>query len=100
MVWGVDDDIKLIQINADPGEINRRGNVDVPICALAEHALLRELRRTERAGIEAVTAADTDILVVQHNTVVGVIEAVDRADGNAGRVCAVHAGDRHGALAR
>ncbi|MEM7188140.1 MAG: thiamine pyrophosphate-dependent enzyme [Pseudomonadota bacterium] len=39
MVWGVDDDLKLIQINADPGEINRRGNVDVPICALAEHAL-------------------------------------------------------------
>jgi len=28
-----------VQINADPGEISRRGNVDVPICALAEHAL-------------------------------------------------------------
>ncbi|MEM1164259.1 MAG: thiamine pyrophosphate-dependent enzyme, partial [Pseudomonadota bacterium] len=39
MVWGIDDDLKLIQINADPGEINRRGNVEVPICALAEHAL-------------------------------------------------------------
>ena len=39
MVWGVDDDLDLIQINADPGEINRRGNVRVPICAMAEHAL-------------------------------------------------------------
>ncbi len=39
MVWGVDDDLALIQINADPGEINRRGNVQVPICAMAEHAL-------------------------------------------------------------
>ena len=39
MVWGVDDDLKLIQINADPGEINRRGDVTVPIRAMAEHAL-------------------------------------------------------------
>ena len=39
MVWGVDDALKLIQINADPGEINRRGNVSVPINAMAEHAL-------------------------------------------------------------
>lgn len=39
MVWGVDDDLKLIQINADPGEINRRGNVAVPINAMAEHAV-------------------------------------------------------------
>ena len=39
MVWGVDDDLDLIQINADPGEINRRGNVTVPICAMAEHAV-------------------------------------------------------------
>ena len=39
MAWGVDDDLKLIQINADPTEINRRGNVEVPICALAEDAL-------------------------------------------------------------
>lgn len=39
MVWGVDEDLKLIQINADPEEINRRGNVTVPIQAMAEHAL-------------------------------------------------------------
>jgi acetolactate synthase-1/2/3 large subunit len=39
MVWGVDDDLKLIQINADPDEINRRGNVTVPINAMAEHAV-------------------------------------------------------------
>ena len=39
MVWGVDDDLSLIQIEADPGEINRRGNVAVPINAMAEDAL-------------------------------------------------------------
>lgn len=39
MVWGVDDDIKLIQVNADPTEINRRGNAAVPICARVEDAL-------------------------------------------------------------
>ncbi len=39
MVWGVDDALKLIQINADPAEINRRGNVAVEINAMAEHAL-------------------------------------------------------------
>jgi len=39
MVWGVDDDLKLIQINADPGEINRRGQVTVPICAMTQDAL-------------------------------------------------------------
>ena len=39
MVWGVDADLKLIQIEADPHEINRRGNVAVPINAMAEDAL-------------------------------------------------------------
>ncbi|MEM7422650.1 MAG: thiamine pyrophosphate-dependent enzyme [Pseudomonadota bacterium] len=39
MVWGIDDDLTLIQINADPDEINRRGNVAVPINAMAEDAL-------------------------------------------------------------
>lgn len=39
MTWGVDEDLKLIQINADPTEINRRGNVSVPICAMVEDAL-------------------------------------------------------------
>ena len=38
-VWGTDEDMTLIQINADPGEINRRGRVDIPILAMAEHAL-------------------------------------------------------------
>src|ERR1041384_1707078 len=46
------------------------------------------------AGIEAVAAADAEILVVQHHAVVGLVEAVDRADRHAGRVGAVHAGDR------
>ncbi|MEM7058011.1 MAG: thiamine pyrophosphate-dependent enzyme [Pseudomonadota bacterium] len=39
MVWGADDDLKLIQINADPDEVNRRGQITVPINAMAEHAL-------------------------------------------------------------
>ncbi|MEM9138362.1 MAG: thiamine pyrophosphate-dependent enzyme [Pseudomonadota bacterium] len=39
MVWGVDDDLALIQINADPGEVNRRGQIEVAINAMAEHAL-------------------------------------------------------------
>src|SRR6185295_5493254 len=47
-----------------------------------------------RAGIEAVAAADAQILVVQHHAVVGLVEAVDRAHRHTGRVGAVHAGDR------
>ncbi len=39
MSWGVDNDLKLIRINADPGEVNRRGHTTVPIAALAEHAV-------------------------------------------------------------
>ena len=39
MVWGTDADMALIQITADPAEVNRRGNVAVPIQAMTEHAL-------------------------------------------------------------
>jgi acetolactate synthase-1/2/3 large subunit len=41
MQWGVDDDLKLIQIEADPEELNRRGRIDVPIHAMTQHALPR-----------------------------------------------------------
>ena len=65
MTWGVDDDLKLIQINADATEINRRGQVAVPINAMAEHALpllitalekrlgKRQDRREQIAGLNA-----------------------------------------------
>ncbi len=39
MTWGVDDDLTLIQITADTGEANRRGNVSVAINAMTEHAV-------------------------------------------------------------
>lgn len=65
MVWGVDDDLKLIQINANPDEVNRRGQIAVPINGMAEHALpmliealasrlgKREDRRDRIAGLNA-----------------------------------------------
>src|SRR5689334_21972059 len=65
----------------------------VHLAAQAEGARLRELRRAERAGVEAVAAADAEVLVVQHHPVVGAVEAVDRADRHAGRIGAVHARD-------
>src|SRR5262249_33232746 len=71
----------------------------VHLAAHAERAGLRELRRAERACVEAVAAADAEVLVVQHDAVVGAVEAVDRAHRHARRVRAVHAGDRHRALA-
>ncbi len=37
---------------------------------------LGELRRAEGAGVAAIAAADADILVVQHHTLVGAVEAV------------------------
>src|SRR3989454_265685 len=66
----------------------------VHLAAQAERTGLRELRRTERAGVEAVAAADAQVLVVQHDAVVGAVEAVDRAHRHARRVRAVHAGHR------
>ena len=39
----------------------------VHLAAHAESAALRELRRAERAGVEAVAAADAEVLVVQHD---------------------------------
>jgi len=39
MMFGTDDDLTVIQITADPAELNRRGKVSHPILAMAEHAL-------------------------------------------------------------
>src|SRR5699024_4093422 len=63
----------------------------VHLAARAEGLLLRVLRRAERTGIEAVTAADAGVLVVQDDAVDCGVEAVGRADGGTGRVGAVHA---------
>src|SRR6185295_7061541 len=57
------------------------------------------LRRAERACVEAVPAADAQILGMQHHGVSRGVEAVHRADRRAGRVGAVHAGHRDRALA-
>jgi len=62
--------LKLIQINADPAEVNRRGQITVPINAMAEHALplliealakklgKREDRRDQIAGLNAAFRKD------------------------------------------
>src|SRR6185503_10120368 len=72
----------------------------VHLAAGTEVADLRILRRAERAGVETVAAADAQVLAVQHDRVGRGVEAIDRAHRRAGRVCAVHAGHRHRALAR
>src|SRR6185312_7186754 len=65
----------------------------VHLAAHTERAGLRELRRAERARVEAVAAADAQILVVQDDAFLGLVEAVDGAHRHARRVGAVHAGD-------
>ena len=72
----------------------------VHLAAHTKRALRRELRSTKRARIGAVTAANAHILVVQHHTLIGTVKAVDRADCHAGRVAAMHAGDRDGFFTR
>src|SRR6185437_5295006 len=71
----------------------------VHLAAHAEGAGLRKLRRAERARVEAVAAADAEVLVVQDDAFLVLVEAVDRAHRHARRVGAVHAGDRDRALA-
>jgi acetolactate synthase-1/2/3 large subunit len=69
MQWGVDDALKLIQIEADPEELNRRGRIDVPIHAMTQHALPKLIealrprlgRREDRSDdLAARTAAFRD----------------------------------------
>src|SRR5262249_17257687 len=62
----------------------------VHLAARAEVADLGILRRAERAGVEAIAAADAEILGVQHDRVGGGVEAVDRAHRRAGRVGGMH----------
>src|SRR6185295_638198 len=60
---------------------------------------LRILRRAERTGVEAVAAADAQVLGVQHHAVGRGVEAVHRTYRRARCVGAVHAGHRDRALA-
>src|SRR5262249_23923204 len=64
----------------------------VHLAARAEVTDFRILRRAERTGVEAIAAANAQILGVQHDCVRGGVEAVHRANRRAGRVGAVHAG--------
>src|SRR5262245_44055707 len=66
----------------------------VHLAARAEIADARILRRAERTGVEAVSAADADVLGVEDDGVGRRVEGVGRAHGGARRVGAVHA--RHG----
>src|SRR3989442_10612488 len=72
----------------------------VHLAAGAEIADARILRRPERAGVEAIAAADAQVLGVQHHGVRGGVEAVDRAHRRARRIGAMHARHRDRALAR
>src|SRR5712664_2851427 len=71
----------------------------VHLAAHAERAALRILRRAERAGVEAIAAADAQVLVVQDDALFRLVEAVDRAHCHARRIGAVHARHRDRALA-
>src|SRR5688572_25219957 len=71
----------------------------VHLAARPEVADLRILRRAERTGVEAVTAADAQVLGVQHDAVGGGVEARHRADRGARRIGAMHAGHRDRAFA-
>src|SRR6056297_4031486 len=66
----------------------------VHLATASEVACLRELRRTERARVEAVTTPDAEILGVQNHPVGRLVEAVHRADRHTGCIRAMHTGDR------
>src|SRR5262245_17687137 len=72
----------------------------VHLAARAEVAHLGILRRAERAGVEAISAADAEVFRVQHHGVGSGVEAVHRTDRRARRVGAVHARHADRALAR
>src|SRR5260370_13583148 len=62
----------------------------VHLAARAEIAKLRILRRAERTCVEAVAAADAQILRMEYDAVIGRENAGHRADRPAGSVGAVH----------
>src|SRR5262249_43786284 len=72
----------------------------IHLAARAEVADPGILRGAEGAGVEAVAAADAEVLGVQHHPVGGGVEAVHRTDRLAGRVGAGHAGHGDRALTR
>src|SRR5581483_8390224 len=72
----------------------------VHFAARTEIADARILRRAERAGVEAVAAADADVLGVQDDGVGRGEDRIGRADRLARRVGAMHAGHGDRALAR
>ena len=72
----------------------------VHLAAGAEIADPRILRRAERTRVEAVAAADAQVLGVQHDAIRGSVEAVDRTDRLAWRISAMHARHRYGSFAR
>src|SRR6266851_2603041 len=72
----------------------------VHLAAAAEIARLGELRRAEGTGIEAIAAADADVLRVEDDALDGLREGIDRADRHARRIRAMHACRRDRALAR
>src|SRR5262249_13695488 len=67
----------------------------VHLAARAEVADPRILRSAERAGVEAIAAADAEILGMQHHAIGGGVEAIHRTDRLTGRVGAVHASHGH-----
>src|SRR5262249_36569635 len=72
----------------------------VHLAAGAEIADARILRGAERAGVEAIAAADAQVFGVQHHGVRRGVEAVDRAHRRTRGVGAMHASHGPGALAR
>ena len=72
----------------------------VHLAARSEVADPRILRRAERARVEAIAAADAEVLGVQDHRVRRGVEAVHRTHRSAGRVGAVHAGHGDRAFAR
>src|SRR5262249_43030619 len=62
----------------------------VHLAAGAKIADLRVLRRAERTGVEAIAAADAQVLGVEHHAIGGGVEAVHGANRRAGRVRAMH----------
>jgi hypothetical protein len=54
------------------------------------------LRSTERTGIKTISASDAQILVVEHNAVIGGVKTVHRTDGGTRGIRAMHAGYGYG----
>ena len=72
----------------------------VHLAARTETAGLRKLWRSERTSIRAIAAADAQVLRMEDHAICGLIDAVDRAYGDARRIRAVHAADGNRPFAR